>query len=94
MGNRKIQGHFCLCVFSSTKPVTDSLLGPQLRVSHLALTVLLTPQCAKTNICRATLKTRALKLLGLTANNKQIKQTKKFRETKIEPVGGNFAESS
>lgn len=81
-------------ILSSIKPVTESLLGPQLHVSHLALTPLQSPQCAKTNICRATLKTIALKLFGLTANNKQIKQTKNLKETKPEPIRGNFAESN
>lgn len=59
LGKRKI--HFCMSIFSRTKPGTASLLGPQLTVSHLALTVLQPPQQAEASMCRATLKTTALK---------------------------------
>jgi len=71
----------------------ESLLGPQLHFSYLALTALQPPQCAETNICQATLKTTALELFGLTAN-KQIKEIKNPKETKTEPIGGNFTEST
>lgn len=66
--------------FSRTKPVTESLLGPQLLISHLALTTLQPPQCAETNTGKATLKSTALKVFGLTANKKQLKKLPKKRE--------------
>lgn len=86
VGKSKIHEHFCLCTFYRAKPATEAQLGPQLRLSHLALTALQPPQGAETNICWPTLKPTALKLFGLTANNKQ----KTPKETKIEPQCKKF----
>lgn len=86
VGKSQIHEHFCLCTFSRAKPATEAQLGPQLRLSHLALTALQLPQCAETNICWPTLKPTALKFFGLTANNKQ----KTPKETKIEPQCKKF----